>query len=253
MSNCGRKQRNRIECYVSVDEIEPNVLLIKPFHGLGFESDSVYEFKLPLLRATNGTFMQPTKVTFISKPKIMYASLADIRNKLGAIDISDEVILYHIKEASRLAEVVVQKAYEKHSMNFGKEHLTELRNSVEDIKDNHNLIWNFVVYKAAYESLSTLYVCMVTKPDRLKEVLSDLHKEFHFDLKAIKDLLDDFKHNFEDILRMIITFADPKSALRGRTAMPIDLDFGAPFYRLNGTQGYNRAYNNFSSTYGRRF
>lgn len=244
--------RNRIKCYLSIDNIESNVLIIKPYHGMPFDQDSVYEFKLPAIYAENGTMLPATKIKYITKPKIMYATLDDIKNKLGDIDISDEVLLYHIKEASRLAEVVIQKAFEKRNVPFGKEQLLELRNNIDELKDNHSLVWNFVVYKSAYEALSTVYVCMVTKPDRLKEVLSDLHKEIHYDLKALKELLDGFKHDFEDILRRLLTFADPKSALRGRTATPIDLDFGAPFYRLNGMQGFNRSYNNFSSGYGRR-
>lgn len=51
---------------------------------------------------------------------------------------------------------------------------------------------------------------MATKPDKIKEVLSDLSKEISFNLKAIKDLLDEFKKKYEDIIESITTFSDPK-------------------------------------------
>lgn len=245
--------RERITCHISVDEIEPNVLIIKPFHLKDFDDNSIYEFKLPDLYATNGTLLKAQKIKYITKPSIMYASIDDIKNKLGDISLTDEVILYHLKEASRLVEVIIQKAYEKQNVKFSKEDLLELRDNIEEIKNTHSLVWHFVVYKACYEALSTLYICMVTKPDKVKEVLSDLSKEFSYNLSAIKDLLDRFKDDFEDILDRLMTFGDPVFALRGRTAMPVDIDLGAPYYRLNGMNGYNRAYNNFSSGYGRRF
>ena len=245
--------RERVSCSISVDEIEPNVLIIKPFYLKDFDDNSIYEFKLPNIYATNGTFLKAQKIKYISKPSIMYASIDDIKNKLGDIDISDEVILYHLKEASRLVEVIVQKAYEKQNVHFSKEDLLILRDNVEELKNTHSLVWHFVIYKTCYEALSTLYICMVTKPEKVKEVLSDLSKEFQYNLSAIKDLLDRFKKDFEDILNRLMTFADPVFALRGRTAMPVDINLGAPYYRPNGMDGYNRLYNNFSSRFGRRF
>lgn len=247
--------RERISCSISVDEIEPNVLIIKPFHLKDFENNSIYEFKLPNIYATNGQVLKAQKIKYISKPSIMYASIDDIKNKLGDVDISDEILLYHLKEASRLVEVIVQKAYEKQNIHFSKEDLLVLRDNVEELKNTQSLVWHFVIYRACYESLSTLYVCMVTKPEKVKEILSDLSKEFQYNLSAIKDLLDRYKKDFEEIFKQLMTFADPVFALRGRTAMPIDIDLGAPYYKLNGMSGYNRSYNNFSNKFGfgRRF
>ena len=162
--------RERIMCNINIDPIEPNVLLIKPFHLDNFNNDSIYEFKLPDIKAKNGSVLKAHKIKYITRPSIMYASIADIRNKLGDIDISDEIILYQIKESSRLIEVVIQKAYEKQNVNFSKEHLQELRNNVEQVKDEHNLVWYFVVYKTCYECLTTLYLTMATKPDKVKKL-----------------------------------------------------------------------------------
>lgn len=241
--------RERIMCNINIDPIEPNVLLIKPFHLDNFNNDSIYEFKLPDIKAKNGSVLKAHKIKYITRPSIMYASIADIRNKLGDIDISDEIILYQIKESSRLIEVVIQKAYEKQNVNFSKEHLQELRNNVEQVKDEHNLVWYFVVYKTCYECLTTLYLTMATKPDKVKELLADLSKEVSYDLGALKKLLDTYKEDFEEILKEIVSTADPVFALRGRTAMPVNIDLGAPYYKINGMNGYNRSYNSYGYGY----
>lgn len=241
--------RERVMCSMHIDPIEPNVLLIKPFYLQDFYDDSVYEFKLPDIKAKNGSVLKAHKIKYITQPSIMYASINDIRNKLGDIDISDEVILYQIKESSRLIEIVIAKAYEKQNVNFSKEHLQELRNNIEQVKDEHNLVWYFVVYKTCYECLTTLYLTMVTKPNKVKELLSDLSKEFSYDLGALKKLLDTYKDDFEDILKEIMSTADPVFALRGKTAMPVNVDLGAPYYKINGMHGYNRSYNSYGYGY----
>lgn len=243
-------ERERIMCNINVDEIEPNVLIIQPFHLKDFDDDSVYEFKLPNIFATNGSMLKAQKIKYVTKPSIMYADIKDVRKLLGDININDETILYQIKEASRLIEYFLL-SNDKNSFEFSKEDLMKLRDNVDELKSSQNYIWQFVVYKACYEALTTLYIYMATNPDKVKEVLSDLSKEFSFNLKALKDLLDDFKKKFEDILNRIVTFADPTFALRGRTAIPVDIDLGAPYYRTNGMNGYNRAYNNFFSGRGR--
>lgn len=132
--------RERVMCSMHIDPIEPNVLLIKPFYLQDFYNDSVYEFKLPDIKAKNGSILKAHKIKYITQPSIMYASINDIRNKLGDIDISDEIILYQIKESSRLIEIVIAKAYEKQNVDFSKEHLQELRNNIEQVKDEHNLV-----------------------------------------------------------------------------------------------------------------
>ena len=244
---------DRIICNIKVDELEPNVLVITPFHNKGFDANSIYEFKLPDIKAKNGSILKSQKIRYITKPSIMYASIDDIKNKLGDIDIKDEIILYHIKEASRLVECLIQKAYEKQYVTFTKDDLKELRSDIEKLKDEKTIVWYFVVYKACYECLSTLYIKMATNPDDVKEVLSDLTKEFSYNLEALKDILDDFKEDFEEILDKIYTLADPVFALRGRLAIPINIDFGAPYYNINGMDGYRRSYNNFYFRGGHRF
>lgn len=50
---------------------------------------------------------------------------------------------------------------------------------------------------------------MATKPDSVKEILSDLSKEFSYDLQALKELLNDYKKEFEEELKELYTMADP--------------------------------------------
>lgn len=235
-------RQERLNCSLTVDELEGNVLIIKPFHLQDFLNDSIYEFKLPKIYATDGTVLEAQKIKYITQPSLMYASIKDIKAKLGDIDISDEIILYHIREASRLAEVIIKKAYSKQNIEFSKEDLMELRGSVEEMRNEHWVIWEFVVLKAAYECLSSLYITMATRPDKIKEILSDLSKEISYNLTALKNLLDSLKKAYEDIIEQIYTVTDPVWALRGKYAMPINPNIMAPYHGLNGMQGYNRSY-----------
>ncbi|MGL4877986.1 hypothetical protein [Paraclostridium dentum] len=104
-----------------------------------------------------------------------------------------------------------------------------------------------------------LYIAMATRPDKIKEMLSDLTKEVSFNLKALKDLLDDLKRNYEDILEQFYTIADPKFALRGKLAIPVQPNLHAPYYGLNGMSGYGRSYNTtgygggYGTSFGGRF
>lgn len=251
-------RNERILCSLTLDEYENNILVVKPFHLIDFQPDSVYEFRLPKLYAKDGSVIEPQKIKYITQPSIMYATIKDIRAQLGDINITDEIILYHIREASRLAEVIARKAYEKQNISFSNEDLKELRGNIETMRDEHWTIWEFVVYKAAYETLSNLYVTMATKPEKVKEVLSDLSKEFSYNLSAIKDLLDNFKRRYEDLIKQIYTITDPKWGLRGKLAIPINPNQHAPYYGLNGMGGYTRSYNttgygSWRSGYGGRW
>ena len=186
-------RQDRFKCSLTIDEHEPNVLIIKPFNLKDFDYDSIYEFKLPNIYSEDGQVIQAQKIKYITSPSLAYASIDDVRAKLGDIDISDEKILYHIREASRLVEVVIQKAYEKQNIEFTKEDLMAFRGNIETMRNEHWYLWQFVVLKAAYETLMNLYIIMATRPEKMKEVLSDLSKEVNYNLEWIKDLVDKLK------------------------------------------------------------
>lgn len=241
-------RQERFKCSLTIDEHEPNVLIIKPYNFRDFNNDNIYEFRLPNIYSKDGQVIESQKIKYITSPSVAYASIDDIKAKLGDIEISDEKILYHIREASRLAEVVIEKAYEKQNVPFTKEELMEYRNSVEQMRNEHWYIWQFVVLKAAYESLMNLYILMATRPEKIKEVLSDLSKEVSYNLKWIKDLLDRLRGEYEDILNQFYTITDPKFALRGKWAIPLYPNQHAPYHGLNGMGGYSRSYN--TTSYG---
>lgn len=238
-------RKERMPCTLVQDNLEKNIIVISQINKMDFESNSIYEFKLPDIYATDGTVFEGRTIKYITQPTPAYASIKDVRAQLGDIDISDEIILYHIREASRLAEVVVKRGFEKQNVSFSKEDLMELRGKVDEMRDEHWAVWEFVVYKATYESLSNLYITMATRPDKVKEMLSDLAKEYSFNLKAIKDLLDDLKKKWEEILQQFYTITDPVWGLRGKYAMPVNPSHQAPYYGLNGMGGYGRTYNSY--------
>lgn len=130
-------RQDRFKCSLSIDEHEKNVLIIKPFNLKDFDSDSVYEFKLPTIYASDGQAIQSRKIKYVTAPSLAYASIEDIKAKLGDIEISDEKILYHIREASRLAEVIIQKSYENQNIPFTKEDIMEYRGNIETMRNEH--------------------------------------------------------------------------------------------------------------------
>lgn len=237
-------------CNLIADEYENNVLVITPFHLENFKQDSIYEFILPDIHFKDGSVFKSQKIKYITSPSLAYCTIDDIKTKLGDIDISDAQILYHIREASRLVEYYVRNAYEKQNINFSKEDLMQLRGSIEEMRNEHWLIWNIVVLKATYECLLTLYITMATKPDSVKEILSDLSKEFSYDLQALKELLNDYKKEFEEELKELYTMADPTWALRGKWSLPYLPGTNSPYHGLNGMSGYNRSYNTSSYSGG---
>lgn len=236
-------RNERITCSLTVDEYDNNMLIIKPFTLQDFEYDSVYEFRLPKIYAKDGSIFESQKIKYVTQPHVMYATIKDVKAVLGDIDINDELIIYHIREASRLAEVIVRKAYEKQNIDFSLNDLRLLRGQINEMRDEHWVLWEFVVYKAAYETLTNLYITMATSPDKVKEVLSDLTKEVSYNLNAIKDLLDRFKNKYEDLVKQMYTITNAMWGLRGKLAIPINPNMHAPYYGLNGMGGYNRSYN----------
>lgn len=130
-------RQDRFKCSLSIDEHEKNVLIIKPFNLKDFDNDSVYEFKLPTIYAFDGQAIQSQKIKYVTAPSLAYASIEDIKAKLGDIEISDEKILYHIREASRLAEVIIQKSYENQNIPFTKEDIMEYRGNIETMRNEH--------------------------------------------------------------------------------------------------------------------
>lgn len=241
-------RQDRFRCSLHIDEYEPNVLIIKPLNLNDFKDDSIYDFKLPNIKSKNGQLIQAKKIKYVTAPSIAYASIEDIKAKLGDIEISDEKILYHIREASRLAEVLIASAYEKQNIEFTKEHLMEFRGQLNHIRNEHWGIWHFVVLQAAYDTLTNLYILMATKPEKVKEMLSDLSKEVSYNLNWIKDLLDKLKKELDETLNYFYTTADPVFALRGKLAIPVYPNMHAPYHGLNGMNGFSRSYN--TTTYG---
>ena len=130
-------RQDRFKCSLTIDEYEPNVLVIKPLIRKEFDHDSIYEFKLPNIYSKDGQVIQSHKIKYITAPSLAYATIEDVKAKLGDIEVSDEKILYHIREASRLAEVIIQKAYIKQNISFTKEDLMEYRGNIETMRNEN--------------------------------------------------------------------------------------------------------------------
>lgn len=129
--------KERMLCSITVDQYDSKILIIKPFVLKDFEDDNIYDFRLPDIYSTDGKLLKAQSIKYISAPSLAYCTIEDVRAKLGEVELSDEKILYHIREASRLAEVIIAKAYEKQNVKFSRDDLMEYRNSIEDMRNEH--------------------------------------------------------------------------------------------------------------------
>ena len=142
-------RQDRFKCSLTIDEYEPNVLIIKPYNLKDFDNDSIYEFKLPNIYSKDGQIISSQKIKYVTSPSLAYASIEDVKAKLGDIEISDEKILYHIREASRLAHALGLKVNAGHGLNY--ENVSRMR-QIEDLYELN--IGHSIISRAVFTGLA---------------------------------------------------------------------------------------------------
>lgn len=100
----------------------------------GFKDNSIYEIRLKNIESEDGEVLNDT-ITFCTKLSPLYINIQAVKSIISGVDISDENILYHIREASRFADYLRE----------GEEPIDEDNVPFE--------VSQFVKYKAAYECL----------------------------------------------------------------------------------------------------
>lgn len=106
-----------------------NMLIIEPIDG--FKDNSVYEIRLKNIKSINDDEVNTT-LKLCTKLTPLYVDINAVKSLIGDIDVPDDAILYHIREASRFADYI-------------KTGIDE-----EDVPFE---VSQFVRYKAAYECL----------------------------------------------------------------------------------------------------
>lgn len=84
--------------------VSENMIEIIPDEG--FKDNSIYEIKLLNIKSTSGDLINTT-IKFATKMKPMYVDAYAVSALIGEFKIPNDVILYHIKEASKFADYVI--------------------------------------------------------------------------------------------------------------------------------------------------
>lgn len=226
------KKRIRINSYILATSDYPNTIEIYPVGKINFEPDSIYEFDIPRLSFEDNTYDTIGKIRYITEHTNMLVDIDDVKALMHGLKIEDEILLKHILDACDTA---------KYWANIhGKIELDK-----DTLKEDYYPFYMFIKYRAVYESILEFYMIAATNPIKFKDAISDLSREEEYDLKYLKDLLDDFEQEAEDWLEMIITItADPQWAVRAKTSRAITYKFSKPYhkYPVDGYSrgGYNR-------------
>ncbi|MGL5506899.1 MAG: hypothetical protein ACRDB0_03240 [Paraclostridium sp.] len=232
-------RRERIPCQILVDPEEPNVLIIRPKNKLDFRQNSRYDITIPALKMEDGTVAESQKIFYITEPDLYYVTLEEVLSMAQGLDLPEDRVMFHIREACRTANYWVNKANNKLPKN---EHIKLTK---ENIKDEYYPMYMFIKTKATYDCIKEYYIEAVTKPYSVKDQVADLVREERISLTAIKALLDDLKKEYEEWLEKVVTItADPKWALRGKYSIPISTPNNKYFglYHKTHLNGFNRGY-----------
>ena len=227
------KKRIRINAYLLATSDYPNTIEIYPVGKINFEPDSIYEFDIPRLSFEDNTYETIGKIKYITEQSKLLIDIDDVKSLMHGLKIDDEILLNHILSASEIARY------------WASSH-GDIELDKETLKDEAFYpFYMFIKYRSVYESLLEFYMIAATNPIKFKDAISDLSREEEYDLKYLKDLLDDFEQEAEDWLDMIVTTtADPQWTVRAKTARAITYKFSKPYhqYPVNGYSrgGYNR-------------
>lgn len=227
------KKRIKTNVYLFATNDYPNTIEIYLPGKINFEPNSVYEFNIPRLSFADNTYETIGKIKYITEHLNMLIDINDVKALMHGLKIDDEILLEHILSASDTA---------KYWANI---HGNKIELNKETLKEDYYPFYMFIKYRAVYESILEFYMIAATNPIKFKDAISDLSREEEYDLKYLKDLLDDFEQEADRWLEMIVTItADPQWAVRGKTARAITYKFSKPYhkYPVNGYDrgGYNK-------------
>lgn len=174
-----------------------------------FSDDSVYEFKIPGLKAKNGS-PSDIHVKYITSPKSAYIELKDVTSLANGLQLEDESVLYHIREASKYADYLIDK--------YNRSNPAEpIMMNKHNIQKRYFTIYMFIKYKALRDCLLDFFIKESAKPNNIKNQVGDLVYEHTMDLNKIKNLLDDIEDEYKKWEEEIVAItASPRAVTRGQ-------------------------------------
>lgn len=164
-------------------KVYDNYLEIIPDDGV--KDNSIYEIKLKGLKEENGFKEFPnTTVKICTQMTPCYSNIDAIKALLGEIDIPDETILYHIREASRFADYIQDSMKAYNVINIKGKDLQDYQKS------------QLTKYKAAYECTLRFYMDKAAE-NGIKGTLGDITFDTGIKIPDIKDLLNSLLQEVE--------------------------------------------------------
>lgn len=148
----------------------------------GFLDNSIYEIRLKNVQSEDGDEMN-TSIKLCTKLTPLFIDLQSVKSIIEGVDVPDEVILYHIREASRFAEYIKGRKIDEENVPFE--------------------VTQFVKYKAAHECLLRHMISLssvtgiggtvgnVTFSER--ETTKDISKLLEHICKEVAKWIDDVK------------------------------------------------------------
>jgi hypothetical protein len=141
----------------------------------GMKDNSLYEVKLNGLKSLEfKENIDGVNFKFVTNMSPLFCNLNDVRVLLDDIDVSEDIVLYNIREASNYANYVYDLAYASyHGTSYVKEH--NLYHNVTKL-DSTNIpfaVREFTRYKAAKECLLKAYMSLATD-DVVQGALGDV-------------------------------------------------------------------------------
>ena len=201
------------------------------------KSGGVYTVNLKDIEFEDGS-RYSNKETFITKPDdYMFVNVEDVQSHIKGLDISDESVLDHIIDASKMAMYWAKKNVEDTS-------------KVPDFNDpsfqeDYYPFYMFIKHTAIAHAIKEYYIELVTGPKKWKDTLSDLGREEEWDFDALRRMIDDYEHEADEWLELIVTItADPKWALRGKYSYSIYNAYSRPYHSISWYRNndYNRGF-----------
>lgn len=235
-----RAGREKIPVYLFIDPDEPSIIYIKTKDNIEIIDNSIYELNIPEINFSDGDYVNKYKYTFLTNPSPAYVTIEDVLSLCRNLPIDKKDVLYHIREASKVADYWAYHDSEFNEEASGFKKLYDVGN----IKDEYYPFYMFVKYTAVVNCIKSFYIKAVSQPYKFKDALSDLEREEEMDLNAIKSLLDKLEAEADDWLDLVITItADPQWALRGKYSYAVISQNYRPYHpTLIDRQGWSRGY-----------
>lgn len=99
-----RGGREKVPVYLFIDPDEPSIVYINTKEDIEIKDNSIYELNIPNLTFSDGDKIIKYKHTFLTSPSPVYVDVDDVLMLCKNLPISIEDILFHIKEASKIAD-----------------------------------------------------------------------------------------------------------------------------------------------------